>query len=410
MAKNSILNLIEEATSKTLGPDIERFAKANDLTIGEGEGKVSCNFVTSEIERAAEYFYGLFTRENFKGERYAVPGIDIKEALSSSDASVVFKRVISEVLIEPREPALWLMNNVANEIKLDAKAPLTVTFPSISAFQAFEVAEGGEYRPQSAGFQEHILSLRLKKIGVMAGLTEEMVEASIYPLVRLHLKMMGNGINRKIENLLFTGLTQKALEVFNNDGQDSNYYTSGVNASQTFNGSLALKDILKLAAVVVGNRYEPDSILVHPLAYYIIFQDPIIRSTFFHQGQIGSTIWNQKNNFDQSTNMPFGINYVPYYALPYQESAVMTYAPGSGFASSLLTDVYVIDSKNALTMITRGDNEFDDLEDWHRDVLSMKARRYVNVAAMDGGKAMTVARNVSVVENFAPLFTVRNTV
>jgi len=410
--KNSILKLINEATKKNLGPDIQKFAEANGLQIGEGDGKISFKAASEQIKEAEEYVYGLFTRETVDGKHWEPSSIDFREAMASSDSSVIFRRVISEILIEPREPSLFLLNNVANDIKLDAKAPLTVTFPVVSAFQAFEIAEGGEYRQQQLSFQEHIISLRLKKIGVMAGLTEEIVEQSIYPLVALNLRLMANGLNRKKEDLLFKGLYQKATEVFNNDNYTPAPLTTGVASNQTWNGSLSLRDILKLASVVVGNRYEPSHMLVHPLAFYIIFEDPIIRSLFYTQGQLGSTVWGQKPDFDQSVNMPFGIKYVPYYALPYNETGTFINAPGSGdaFAPALETDVYVIDSKNSLAMISRGDNEFDDYDDWFHDTTVMKAKAFINAAAMDSGRGMTVARNVMVVRNYEPLFVVQNTV
>jgi hypothetical protein len=410
--KTSIVNLIKEATSKGLDRDLASFADASGLSIGEGEGKITRKEVLGLMNEAKEYVHALLTREDYDGNRYEVPSLPVNEVMVSSDASGVFRRVISEVLIKPREPQNFLMNNVAKKITLAADAPLTVTFPVVGAYQAFEIAENGEYKSQALSMQEHITSLRLKKIGVMASLSEEIVQASLYPLIALNLELMANGINRKCESMLFTTLTQKATAVFDNDDPatyGTDYRTTGKDSSQAFNGSLALKDILKLAAVIVGNRYEPSHMLIHPLAYYVIFQDPIIRSTFFHQGQLGGSIWNQGPAFDQNKNMPFGIQYAPYYALPYNETGVMVNAPGSGFSSALLTDVYMIDARNSLVMLERGDIAMDEKEDWFRDATTLKARKYVNFSGMDAGKGMTVARNVRVVENFTPLFTVRTT-
>ena len=407
--KNTILNLIKEATSKTIERDLKIFAESNGFKLGSGDGEVTRESVVAQMKEAEEYLMALLTREDADGNRWEVPNVPVTEMMSSSDSSVVMKRVIGEVLIKPREPALFLQNVVAKKITLSADAPLTVTFPVVGAYNAQEVAEGGEYKAQALTFQEHIASLRLKKIGVMASLSEEIILHSIYPLIALNLELMANGINRRVEELLFRGLTQKATPVFDNDDSIVADRTSGVDYSQVFNGSIALKDILKMAGVVVGNKYEPSHLLIHPLAYPVIFQDPLIRTTFWNRGQMGGSIWSQNPGFDQSQNMPFGLSYVPYYALPYNESGVMATAPGSGFASALLTDLYVIDQNNALAMISRGDTEFDSIDDWFKDATTMKARKYINCAAMDSGRGMTVARNVRVVENFQPIMTVRTT-
>jgi hypothetical protein len=409
MKNKSILNLIKEATSNA-EYEFNKFVEASGMTIGTEEGNVSKAEALGAMDSVKEYVHALFTRTDSEGNRMEVPNVDLAEMLTSSDSSGVFKRVISEILVKPKEPALFLSNNVAKQVTLDAKAPLTVTFPVVGAYQAFPVGEGQEYRQQVMTMQEHIASLRLGKVGVMASLTEEVVEHSIYPLINLNLELMANGINRYGEELCYKALTQKAQEVFNNDTGVSAERTSGVDVGQVWNGSVALKDILTMAGVVVGNRYEPSHMLIHPLAYHVIFQDPLIRSTFFHQGQIGSGIHRQLPKFDQGANMPFGLSYVPYYALPYQESGVMASHPGSGFASALLTDIYVIDSANSMTMLSRGDIEIDSMDDWFKDATTLKARKYMAVAGMDGGKGMTVARNVRVVENFTPIMTVRNTV
>ena len=404
MSNKNILKQIEEATKASLGGDLRKFAESTGTNLSD-EGGVKT--AISQFSEAYDYVYGMFTRETLDGKPFTMPDLSI-EAMYSSDNSVVFKRVIGEQLVKPTEPNLFLTNNVAKKVTLDAKAPLSITFPTINAFQAFDVPEGGSYKPQSLTFQEHITSLRLKKIGVLAAINEEIIAAAIYPLIALHFELMANGIARRQEEHCYQALVQKALEVFNNDEGVVASRTTGVDLAQVWNGSLGLDDILKLQATIVGNRYNPSHILVQPLAYNIIFQDPLIRATFFHRGQMGGSIYDQGPNFDQAQNMPFGLTYVPYYALPYTESGVMATAPASGFAAALLTDVYVIDSSNAMTLLQRGDIELEDWDDWFKDAKVLKGRKYMGVAAMDGGKGMTVARNVRVVKNNAPLYVIKS--
>ena len=124
---------------------------------------------------------------------------------------------------------------------------------------------------------------------------------------------------------------------------------------------------------------------------------------------MGGNIYSQKPDFNQNVNMPFGISYVPYYALPYVENAALSSTQASGLGSSLYTDVYVIDAKNSLYMATRGDAQMDEMEDWFKDATVMKIKKHMGCSVKDGGKAITVARNVRVVENYQPVMTVRTT-
>jgi len=407
--KNTIFNKIQSATEAQIRPQVEEFAKVNDWTIGEGDTQVSYDEALTRMDKATEFAYAQFTGYNYSGERCDVPEIPFTEMLHSSDAPVLLRRVISEIMVEPKEPALFLSNNVAQEIKMDPKSPLFITFPTVDALSAAEIAEGGEYPNRSFSVQEHQISIRLKKYGLQTSLTEEIRNHSIYQLVTLYMRQMNNAVNRVGESLCYTAMTERAIEVFNNNTDVTADRTSGVGTGQTWNASLALKDILRMCGVVVGNRYEPSHILVHPLAWFVIFQDPLIRATFFHQGQMGGNIYSQKPDFNQNVNMPFGISYVPYYALPYVENAALSSTQASGLGSSLYTDVYVIDAKNSLYMATRGDAQMDEMEDWFKDATVMKIKKHMGCSVKDGGKAITVARNVRVVENYQPVMTVRTT-
>jgi hypothetical protein len=157
---------------------------------------------------------------------------------------------------------------------------------------------------------------------------------------------------------------------------------------------------------MLGNRYEPTHFLAHPLAWPIFAKDPLMKAQFYHGGQMGQGIWTRMPSFDQSANFPFGIAYVPYYALPYNEADTLTGALSS-LGSSLTSDIYLLDARNSLFMATRGDTQMDQMENWFRDATMMKARKYVGVSAKAGGKGMLKAANIRIVENQEPIMTIR---
>jgi len=408
--KNSIFNLIEQASNKMLEPRLKEYAARNNLTIGTEDGQVSKEDVLNHLHQVEEVMFAQFTGKTFSGEEVKdLPNIEINEALNTSDVSIIFPRVISEILQEPTEPNLFLTNNLTDTIVLPDMAPLSIEFPVIDAIQAFELAEGQEYTTQLANIAQHQVSIRIKKLGVAAAITEETIRHSMWPILNLHLRMMSSAIDRKVESMLYNAMTQKAHVLFDNENADTAYHTTGksiVSSGTVSNGSFSFNDLVKMFGTMLGFRYIPSHFLAHPLAWSIFAQDPVMKAQFYHGGQIGQGIWSREPSFDQSANFPFGVAYVPYYAIQYDEADTLS-GLLSSLGSSLTTDLYLVDAKNSLYMATRGKTDMDQMENWFRDATMMKARKYVGISAKQGGKGMLKASKVRVVENQEPVLTMR---
>lgn len=406
----SIYNLIQRAEEKKIGEALNKFASANNLEV-ERSGESDDNKVTEEelvdrFKEAQEVLYAQFTGTNLDGERFDAPTLDFKEALTTSDASILFPRVISEILLEPSEPNLWITNNATEIVTMD-NAPLFIEFPSLSTLEAFEMSENQEYRSQTLAFQEHMTSIRLRKYGVLASISDEVISNSQWPIIRLHLKHMAAAIARKQESLLYQAMYNRGMDVFDNSSTDSTLWTTGVDTAQANNYSFSYNDLISLVGAIIAKRYEPTHFLAHPMAWPIFATDPLLRAQFFHGGQVATSIWKTAPQFDQSMNFPFGITYIPYYAQPFKENTTLATGPASGMAAVNVTDVTLIDARNALFAITRGDVEMDEMENWLRDSRSLKARKYLGVATKDQGRGIAHAKNIRLVRNHEAIFTVR---
>lgn len=400
----SIFKLIKKATNEKVDPRLQRFVEASGLTL-EGEDAITKEEAWDLLGKTQEAVYAQFTGTGFDGTKLDVPELKMTEALTSSDVSIIFPRVISTVLLEPTEPNLFLMNNVAETMELGDDAPLSIEFPTVGYMYADEMSEGGEYPAQQLGFQQFLTTIRLRKIGIASSVTEETIARSMWPIVNIQLRQMANAINRRVEQELYKAMIGRAQNVFDNESSDSDFYTTGKAVDQTANYSFSYFDLVKMVGVLLGNRYEATHFLAHPLAWPIFAQDPIIRAQFYHGGQMGGSIWTTMPKYDQTTNFPFGMSYVPYYALTFTEQDTLT-GVASGEGASLTTDVYVIDARNSLFMATRGGIKMDNMDNWYRDATMLKARRYVGVSAKDGGKGMVSAKNIRVVRNEEAIFTV----
>jgi len=404
---------MREAQTAVVEPILRKYATANGYKLGEKTDEVtktiSIKDANDRLEATQDFVYSQFTHRTFDGKEVLdLPQLNFTEATSTSDVSVVFPRVISNVLMEGREPNLFLTNMVADTVELPKDSPLTIEFPEISALQAFEMGEGQTYQSQALAFTQHFTSIRLRKIGVGSAVGEEVIKHSMWPMVELTLRMMKNAVDRKIESLLFTAMTTRAKIAFDNQSTDSTQHTGGVDVNQNWNASFGYYDLVKMMSILLGRKYEGTHFLAHPLAWPIFAQDPILQAQFFQGGQLGAGIWNRAPQFDQQVSIPFGIQYVPYYALPYSEQYTLTGA-GSGLAPALTTNVYVIDKDNSLFLATQGDVEMDQMENWYADATSMKARKYCGISLKDQGWGLTVANNIRIVRNFTALFTI-NTV
>jgi len=403
----NMFKLMKQVQNATLGPTLNKYASLNGLSIGETTAgtTITMEDAAERLQEAQEFIYAQFTGRDFEGKEYNVPPMQINEALNTSDVSVVFPRVISEVLQQPKEPSLFLSNQVVDEVVFSDNSPLSIEFPKVGALQAFEIAEGQDYPAQTLSITQDMTAIRLRKVGLASSLSEEVQNLSMWPLLTLLAGLMMKAIDRKQESLLYQIMMQKAQNVFDNNSTDTSYWTTGTGVAQSANGSFDYNDLVKMMAVLLGRRYQGTHFLAHPLAWPIFAQDPILKAQFYHGGQLGAGIWNRPPQFDQQAAIPFGISYVPYYALPYAEVTALTNV-SSSLGTSLLTDVYVIDKANSLFLATRGKANMDQMENWYRDCTQIKARKYMGMSAKDGGYGMCSAKNLRVVANQKSIMTI----
>lgn len=408
--KKSTFDLMQRTIQEASRKLVEEYAKVSGLQLGEGDDRVSEKEALGRLEQTCEFLYANLMGEDYEGNAMSVPGLPMTEATASSDFSIVFPRVYSQVLQLPKEPNLFLQNAVAQTLPLAWDAPEFIEFPEMAGLIAHEMAEGQEYERQTFAFAQSRVSMRMGKIGVASSLTDEIVKRSIWPLVTLTLQAMSAAIDRRVEAMLYRTMLERARVVFDNNSVASNYLelrTTGVGTAGTWNGSYSYFDLVKQAAVILDARYNASHMLAHPLSWSIWAQDPYLMATFFHRGAIGNGVWGRLPQYDQSAIMPFGLQYVPYYAIPFSPDYTLTSTGSSLGSASIVSDIYVIDAQNSLYLATRGEKEMDEINDWWKDGRSLKARKYAGVAAKDLGRGMTVARNVRMVRNYEAIMTVR---
>lgn len=410
--KKNIYNLMQQVLEGQ-PEDLHGYAQALGVKIGqetnEAENILTEQELQGRLDATREFVYAQMTGKDYAGKDVALPSaLPYREALTSSDLSIVIPRVINNVLQEPTEPDLVLQNMIAEPIELPYDSPNYIEFPYVGAFTAEEMAEGQQYQVQTLSFGQRRIALKIGKIGLAAALTDEIIRLSMWPLINLHLRGMASAINRRKEATLFAALTTEAQEVFDNDDSDVAKRTTGTAVDQTWNGSFSYFDLVKMWSVMLGNRYNATHILAHPLMWASFAQDPFLMATFVHGGQTGAGLWGGAPNWDQQANIPFNLQYVPYYGIPFTENATLTLS-GSGLgAAAIVSDCYLLDKANSLYQATRGPIEMDEMEDWFADGRVLKAKQYFAAAVKDGGKGILVAKNIRAVRNREASYVIRS--
>lgn len=401
MLKNKALfsQINEQATYQTR-LEVENFKKANGL-----DESMTVAEARQHIQEGVEYMTGLFTGKNTEGQSVNYARIPMKEAFGYDDAGIILRKAVRAVLQQPVTPNLFLTNNVATVLPMGEDDPVNIKFASLSAIEAAIMARGGEYPVANLAFTENEVSMSIRKIGVMIPLEDEIMRQSIYPLLALSLQEGRRAVEVKTESMLYNVLIGNASVTFDNTSTNALYHTSGKDSSQVKNGTYSYMDLVKQCGKLIANKYNATHVLTHPLAWAVFAMDPFMQATFMHQGQIGGSIWSRAPQFDQNGVVPFGIQHVPYYATPYEENATLA-GPLSGAPAGVISDIYVIDAANSMYLATQGDIFVDSMEDWYKDLSVVKVRRYADAASKDGGKAMSVAKNVRVDRNFDPIMTI----
>jgi hypothetical protein len=396
----SLYNMLNSAHSGVALEDLNAFIAANDLEASD-LGKAQ-----EKYRDAFEATYALWTGKDLSGNEVEVPQVSLESALSTNDAPRLFTQVVRTILREPTEPNLFLSNSVAQPLNLRLEGNNLIEIIRLGAVQAFEMNTGQDYRSALPPVAEDNVKIGMRKFGVIMPLADEVQRNSNYPLATIYLRLGRAAMDRKMEQELYKTMQETATVVYDNESVDTNLNSTGVSSANAANFTMDWQDVNTMLGVIVGNMYNPSHVLTHPLGWPIFANDPYLRATFYHQGQVGSQIHTTMPQFDQQVNMPYSMSFVPYYGVEHSTAQLATGA-GSALAATLLVDVYAIDARNSLYQANWGGIEVDNYNDFFKDVNMLKLRKFANFAAKDGGKPMARAKKMRVDTNYKPLFTVR---
>jgi HK97 family phage major capsid protein len=332
--------------------------------------------------------------------KHNMPRISMSEALRAADASILFPKVISDVLLRPKEPLMIGQTLLSRTINVDNVR--SVEFPTMGAIRAFDIGDTGEYREQLPAFTEHITEIKVNKSGLKIGISEDVIADSMWDLLALYVEAAGYAMLRHKEEKIFLEFQAKGHKVFDNSSTNSAAWTHGKTIGQAANYSVTYDDFIDAMGALVANEYVPTDIIMHPLAWAVFAKDPILRNVMYTQGQVGQSIWTTKPDFDQTANVPWQVAYQVTPFVPFTMAGTLSTGPASGLAACNYTDIYVVDRNNSVVILQKDPMSTDEFEDPNRDIKMMKVKERYGVGSINGGRASAVIANVRLEQNWSP--------
>lgn len=308
--------------------------------------------------------------------------MDIKEALNSRDAAVLVTKVMEGVLEEAAEP-LYIGSKIFDKINVDNNN--RIVFPAVGQIRAFEIAEGGSYPTDHLDLmlKEGATQVDITKKGLMIPITQEMIEDSLWEVVGAHVRAAGKAMARLKEELIFKAMTKHGHTVFDNDlrAKHPEAGTTGLDEFGNFNDSLSVENIFDLIVALMNNEYIPTDLMLHPLTWSVFVKNGLVN--IFDNPALGGN--DSLGNIDTDvTNgrLPIGINIMSSPFIPFDRDRQKF-------------DMYVVDRNSCGVVVQRQEMTTDQFDDPYRDIHNLKFMERYGIGVLDEGKAVAVAKSVS---------------
>lgn len=332
--------------------------------------------------------------------------IALKDLLNTPDVVGMLPQVISNRVIRAMEPILTL----TKMLKPVAYHGKTVEVPVFGGFGGnFDIPTGGEPLHKTLDAAAYT-TINIGKAGLVVDIPEEVISDSLFDIVALHLDEAGKALARFKERKAATELLSYAKEVFNNDGGTP---TTGKGSNGTANGGLSLDDVVAMATEVINSGFNPDILVIHPLAFQMLLLNGEFRSYFWKSmGALPTEYnWPKTQTIQPETLAPYEGYYQPTnqvvsMQLPNFLGRSLTvvlspFLPYDNSGATPKTDVLVADSNALGYMVIDYLPKTVEFHDPIRQITSFPVIERYGVGPAYKGAAIVTAKNVSIVKTYS---------
>lgn len=349
--------------------------------------------------------------------------LKIADAIATPSSSLMFKRVVTEIVQEAIEPLL-IGSRMLYRIEMGDYGT-QITFGTMGAISGeLDMGEGQEYPEFGIQVGGGTVTANIGKSGLAVKFTEEMIKNSQWDVVGLHLRAAGKALARHKEKKIFNMINSMGVVVFDNSTPASAEVgrSSGRDMTGAGNGSFTMDDLVDMYASHIQRGFVPDTILVHPLTWAMWMKDPVLRefaktsnlSNWYNVGSLaglspstpdtwknlgkmqGPTISSPSKAEAEGTQtstpvipsyFPFGnLNIIPTFHMPFNPA-------------TKTTSIMMISSGELGALVVAEDPTSEEWRDPARDIYKTKIRERYGMAIFNEGQAVSLARNISVEPN-----------
>jgi hypothetical protein len=346
--------------------------------------------------------------KRFHGERGEKAPLTMNEALGANDVSILFRRVISDVLLMPRETPYIGQDLLSKTVRVDSARQ--VIFPTLGAISAGPVSASGEFPQQDPSFTQNALEIKVQKYGLQLEILTDVIEDSMWDVFGLYVTMCGQALNRLKEENIFTQAITAGHVMFDNASTNPQAWTSGRAQSSGYNtlgapnGVFNSQDFITLMGGVLSNGYTPDYAVCHPLTWISLAHDPRLQFQYLTRGNMGETV--PAPGLDSAAirkYLPWGsINVVVSPQLPFAFDEQIT-INGILQPVSNVSSIMAIDSKSSVLVLQREDPGAHEFDDPRRDIHVLRMSERYGVGVLDEGRGIAVAQNIRLDTDHSPV-------
>lgn len=367
----------------------------------------------------------------FKTGGYDLSGerLTIADALAYPDSHLAIQKVVTELIQDSVEPNL-IGHLLLEQMFTTDRGQNQVTIRTLGALGGYDftIPEEGEYPEIGLGRgQQNVIEAKYGKYGAKIKISEEMLAGSQWNLIDHWIRKTVSALARFKEEKIFAMLDQYGEVVFDNANPTHPDVKIGRTLGRDIygngNGSMTSGDLIDMYSHLLQQGYTPNVILVHPLHWAMFAKDPIIREAGLARGDISQWLASQVSpvnpykyisGWTSASRAANGdaqrLTQEEANQLLQTKPTIPSYSPLSGLTvipspyvpydeDTNTASIIMLDTRNTGVLVTNEPLTIDGWDEKANDLKVIKLREKYALALYDQGRAVAIARNISLEPN-----------
>lgn len=392
------------------------------------------NIKDMDKKQVFDRVYNIFRNNGYvDNNRFDNKRVGIKDLVTNEDLQPFVPKVVKRLVVEAVQPEMLVIPNLFTNVEIPQGQ--MVEIGSIGAITAGKVAQGGVY-PQTTISTDTVgstVNITVAKYGCAINISREAIQDNQFDVIALWLRAAGAALARLKESKATKLLNSMGVTVFDNadPGNAEIGSLTGRNISADFNGTMTLNDIFDMWAYLSLRGFNPDTLIMNPMAWKTFAVDPELREIVLKGATLasrrmplgqGNEGWDgiftpegvgprykytgDEDGMDAYTQklQPSGSTWnIPPQYLPSPLKVLVTNLvpfQESGAGDKPLTNIIMADSQRCGILVQRENPTTEEDDIFERDVHQVHVYERYGMSLFDQGKGVAVARNVVVDRNY----------